>query len=60
MLVLSRKVGDQIVIGTNIIITVIKVQGNRLTVGIDAPPNVPIFRGELVIELPQDDGEKAA
>ena len=47
MLVLSRKVGEQIVIGDNITVVVNKVAGNRISLGISAPPNVRIVRGEL-------------
>jgi carbon storage regulator len=47
MLVLSRKVGEQIVIGDNITVVVNKVAGNRISLGINAPSNVRIVRGEL-------------
>lgn len=47
MLVLSRKVGQEILIGDNIRITINKVSGNRVTLGVDAPEHVRILRGEL-------------
>lgn len=47
MLVLSRKVGEKIVIGDNIEIEVVRVKGNRVTIGLVAPAAVPILRGEL-------------
>jgi carbon storage regulator CsrA len=47
MLVLSRKPGEKVVIGGGITVTVIEVQGNRVRVGIDAPDQVRILRGEL-------------
>ncbi|MHB8972775.1 MAG: carbon storage regulator [Pirellulaceae bacterium] len=47
MLVLSRKIGEQIVIGDNITVVVNKVAGNRISLGIEAPANVRIVRGEL-------------
>jgi len=47
MLVLSRKVGQEILIGENVRITVTKVSGNRVTLGIEAPNHVRILRGEL-------------
>ena len=47
MLVLSRKIGEQIVIGDNITVVVNKVAGNRISLGIEAPSNVRIVRGEL-------------
>ena len=48
MLVLSRKVGEQLVIGDNVIITITKSGGSRVTVGIDAPKEVSILRGEIL------------
>lgn len=47
MLVLSRKVGQEIVIGENVRITITKVSGNRVTLGVEAPEDVRILRGEL-------------
>lgn len=47
MLVLSRKVGQEIVIGDNVRITITKVSGNRVTLGVEAPDDVRILRGEL-------------
>ena len=47
MLVLSRKHNQQIRIGENVTITVLRVQGNTVRIGIDAPPSVRIIRGEL-------------
>ncbi len=47
MLVLSRKAGEQLVIGDQIVITVQRIAGNRITLGIEAPREVRIRRGEL-------------
>jgi carbon storage regulator len=47
MLVLSRKIGERLVIGENITVVVSKVAGNRVTLGIEAPSDVRIIRGEL-------------
>ncbi|MBX3420992.1 MAG: carbon storage regulator [Pirellulaceae bacterium] len=47
MLVLSRKEGEKLVIGDNITLVVTRISGNRVTVGIEAPVDVKIFRGEL-------------
>lgn len=64
MLVLSRKVGEKLVIDGNITVEVVKIQGNRISLGIIAPFNVKILRGELteqpaaqqVVELIVEDG----
>jgi carbon storage regulator len=47
MLVLSRKEGEKLIIGDNITLVVSKISGNRVTIGVEAPPEVKIFRGEL-------------
>lgn len=47
MLVLSRKRGEQIVLGDDITVTVVEISGNRIKIGIEAPPYVRIVRGEL-------------
>jgi carbon storage regulator len=47
MLVLSRKEGERIRIGDNITLIVSKVSGNRVTIGIEAPKDVKVVRGEL-------------
>jgi carbon storage regulator len=47
MLVLSRKVGERLVIGDNITVVVNRIAGNRVTLGIEAPGDVRIVRGEL-------------
>jgi len=64
MLVLSRKVGEKLVIDGNITVEVVKIQGNRISLGIVAPSNVLILRGELtehraepqILELEVEDG----
>ncbi len=47
MLVLSRKPGEKIVIGENITITVLEVQGDRVRIGFAAPVEIPIQRQEI-------------
>jgi len=50
MLVLSRKVGERLVIGDNITVVINRIAGNRVTLGIEAPGDVRIVRGELSVE----------
>jgi len=47
MLVLSRKEGEQLVIGDNVVLTINRISGNRVAIGIEAPREVRIVRGEL-------------
>lgn len=47
MLVLSRKLNERIVINGNIVITVVRIHGDKVRLGIDAPDDVPIDREEI-------------
>lgn len=47
MLVLSRKIDQQIMIGDDITLTIVRIDQNRVRVGISAPRDVRILRGEL-------------
>jgi len=47
MLVLSRTVNERIVIDGGIVITIVKVQGDKVRIGIDAPKNVGVNREEV-------------
>lgn len=48
MLVLSRKVGNQIFIGDDVVVTILKIKGERCQIGIEAPKEKRILRGELI------------
>ena len=47
MLVLSRKPGQQIMIGKDIILKVVDVQGENVRIAIEAPKDIKIYRGEI-------------
>lgn len=49
MLVLSRKVGERIQLGDNITVTLVKVSGNLVRLGIEAPASMPVVRQELLL-----------
>jgi carbon storage regulator len=51
MLVLSRKRDERIVIGDNIVITIVDVRGDKVRVGIEAPPEIPVHRHEVAEAL---------
>ena len=48
MLVLTRREGEELMIGDDIVITIERIAGKRVSVSITAPPEVNIVRGELV------------
>lgn len=47
MLVLSRKVGQKILVGDDVTITLTRISGDKARIGIEAPKDVPIFREEV-------------
>ncbi len=51
MLVLSRRVGESVVIGDDVVVTVLEVRGDVIRVGVDAPRHVQVRRQELLAEL---------
>jgi carbon storage regulator len=55
MLVLSRKVGEKVFVGNDIVVTVVEIRGNQVKLGIQAPEDVRILRGELAdfLDVPQ-------
>ena len=58
MLVLTRKLGEKIIIDNNICFTVVEIKGNKVRLGFDAPDHVSIMREELIQE--QEDPDLAA
>lgn len=49
MLILQRKVGESLVIGDDITVSVVSVENGRVRLAITAPSDVPILRSELII-----------
>ncbi len=48
MLVLTRRIGERIVINDQVVLEVLQVKGNRIRLGIQAPPGLSILREELL------------
>jgi carbon storage regulator len=57
MLVLSRKASERIRVGHSIVVTVVRVAGDKVRLGIEAPPDVLVLRDEL---KPRDAGGTAS
>jgi carbon storage regulator len=60
MLVLGRKVGEVLVIGNDTVVTVVSVRGGRVRLGVRAPGEVPVLRGELGPFVADDPGRESA
>lgn len=51
MLVLTRRVGQSIVIGDDVVVTVLEVRGDQVRIGVEAPRDVSVHRQEVFDEL---------
>jgi carbon storage regulator len=59
MLVLSRKCEQSLLLGDNIVVTVLGIDGDRVKLGIEAPRQIPVLRYELVQDV-QEENRRAA
>ena len=56
MLILTRKNGEALMIGDDVIITVLSVRGNQVRLGIDAPAEIPVHREEIYLRIQEEKG----
>lgn len=54
MLILTRRVGERIMIGDDVVVTVIRVNGNQVQVGINAPADVDVHREEVYTRIKEE------
>ena len=59
MLVLTRKPNQSIMIGDDIEVSVLSIQGEKVRIGIQAPRDVPVFRKEVFLEIQAEQAEGA-
>jgi len=51
MLVVTRRIGERIMIGSDVSLTIISVHGNQVRIGIDAPKDVAVHREEIYLRI---------
>lgn len=57
MLILSRKLTEKVIIGDEVIISVLGVNGNQIRLGIEAPREVPVHREEVYDRIRESEGK---
>ncbi|MCW8964258.1 MAG: carbon storage regulator CsrA [Gammaproteobacteria bacterium] len=57
MLILTRRVGETLMIGDNVSVTVLRVKGNQVRLGVNAPKDVSIHREEIFEKIQQEGGD---
>jgi len=62
MLILTRRVGETVMIGSDVTVTVLGVKGNQVRIGVNAPRDVAVHREEIFerIKREQEGGEQPA
>jgi carbon storage regulator len=60
MLVLARKPGESVVIGNDVVITVLDVRGGQVRLGVDAPRSIQVHREEVYREISRANAEAVA
>ena len=57
MLILTRRVGETVVIGDDVTVTVLGIKGNQVRIGVKAPKDVPVHREEIFERIRVERGE---
>jgi carbon storage regulator len=59
MLILTRRVGESLMIGDDVNVTVLGIRGNQVRIGVDAPKNVAVHREEIYERIQQEKTDDA-
>lgn len=57
MLVLTRRVGESLIIGDEVNVTVLGIRGNQVRIGVDAPKDIPVHRQEIYDRIQKEKKE---
>jgi carbon storage regulator len=58
MLILTRRVGETVIVGDNVRVTVVGLNGNQVRLGIDAPKDVEVHREEIYVKIQKEKGSR--
>ena len=60
MLILTRRVGEVVMIGNDVSVTVLGVKGNQIRLGINAPKKVEVYRAEIFERIQKERAQRGA
>jgi carbon storage regulator len=60
MLILTRRIGEKLIVGGNVTVTVLSIKGNQIRLGIDAPREIKVHREEIYQKIQAEQAEKKA